>query len=131
MWNFDHHETRRIYRAWRKCVRRIFCLPGRTHCALLRHIIRDEPIDQRFHRLFLKYIRSSAASQNELVRSSVEIALMNPESCVNKNFSVICSLYQMSRYDLDTMKPVTLVPQYDSDDVIHGKLIRDLVDLNI
>ena len=45
-----------LYIAWRKCVRRIFCLPYTTHCNLVPIIANDQSIELKLHNRFLNFL---------------------------------------------------------------------------
>ena len=56
--------------AWRKVIRKAWCLPFTTHCRFLRTINNSLPIDvQLFLKRCLKFLHSCINSSNEVFKS--------------------------------------------------------------
>ena len=81
--------------SYRKSLRRIWCIPSRTHCNLLPHISSHVPIEVELHKRFLKFFERGIKNDNETVKFIFNHALYN-SSRLGKNI-----LYINKTYDLN------------------------------
>ena len=75
LWDYSLKETELFYVAWRKSIRRMLCLPQRTHCSLLPLICQDLPIDCQLHKRFLNFVHSLIHSSNTCVWLCSQLAI--------------------------------------------------------
>ena len=87
IWDFSQHCLTDFTVAWNKCVRRLLCLPNRTHCRFLPGILGSKsPIDQICN-MFMKQFRNMTISRNEFVRYVAKrSAVANSIIGINLNF---------------------------------------------
>ena len=86
-----------LYIAWRKCVRRIFCLPYMTHCNLLPIIANDQSIEFKLHNGFLIFFDSLCSSNNTCVNLCMKLVDRGSQSIVASSWSYLCYTYDMDQ----------------------------------
>lgn len=64
LWDLDDSVIEKFRVAWRKCIRRVWGLPQRTHCDLLSGICRDPDIHTQLIGRSVKFYSKSVQSQN-------------------------------------------------------------------
>ena len=65
-----NNSVKLYYTAWRKVIRKAWCLPFATHCRFLHTINNYFPIDVQLEKKFcLKCLHSCITSSNEVVKS--------------------------------------------------------------
>ena len=52
LWKLDSKRVQQFYTTWRKCVRKIWNVPYRTHCNLLRHLYEGPGIEAGPFKMF-------------------------------------------------------------------------------
>ena len=80
-----------LYIAWRKCGRRIFCLPYTTHCNLLPIIAKDQSNEFKLHNRFLNFFDSLSSSKNTCVNLCMKLVERGSQSIVARSWSYLCS----------------------------------------
>ena len=68
LWDLQSYYVNICHTAWRKCIRRLYGLPSRTHNDLLGTICHDIPVEGQIHVRFLKFIRDNLLSRNPCVQ---------------------------------------------------------------
>ena len=68
LWDLQSKSVNMFHTAWRKCIRRLYGLPSRTHNDLLPTICQDIPVEGQIHVRFLKLIHDSLLSRNPCVQ---------------------------------------------------------------
>ena len=66
---FLNNSVKLYYTAWRKVIRKAWCLPFTTHCRFLHTINHSLPIDVQLEKRCLKFLHSCLSSSNEVVKS--------------------------------------------------------------
>lgn len=97
LWNFESNVCNSFYTAWRKCVKRLFRLPQRTHSCLLNFVCEDLPIDTQLHCRFGRFLNSCLESKSDLIRIVCKTALVNPLSNMSMSTNFICHKYKISK----------------------------------
>jgi hypothetical protein len=77
---------------WRKAIRRILCVPPRTHSRYLPHIVNTAPVDITLMQRFIKFFYSGANSKNDIVSSLFRMAVTT-QSRLGSNLRYILSSY--------------------------------------
>ena len=103
LWDLSSNSVNMINIAWRKCIRRLFGLPPRTHNALIHAICNDIPIDAQIHIRFLKFMKGCLLSSNPCIQLCARLAIdgSNSDACKSVNF--ICSKYDINKYIIPTV----------------------------
>lgn len=130
LWNFESRNCESFYVAWRKCIKRLFGIPQRTHSYLISHICCDFPVNVQLHCRFVNFVESCIASKNELVRVACCIGIANPNSNIASSNSFINSKYSLT--DMKNRKTqIQNVYQtnVDTNQMREGTLVRDMLDL--
>ena len=99
LWDLDSKHMELFYVAWRKCVRRIFKLNNRTHCALLSHICCDAPIKVQLIHRFNKFSKGVLKSNIFFVKYCGQLAANGSRSTFCNNVNVA----NVHRYCFDTI----------------------------
>ena len=64
---FFNNSVKLYYTAWRKVIRKAWCLHFTTHCRFLHTINNSLPIDVQLEKRCLKFLHSCLNSSNEVV----------------------------------------------------------------
>ena len=114
---FASKHISKLYVCWRKCIRRLFDLPTRTHCQLLHHICQDSPIDVQLANRFIKFFTCAYNSQNEGVALCAKLALYGSRSNVSDSINFICTKFSLDKYHcFDNVAALCI--DYASDDAV-------------
>ena len=98
LYNFNKAPLKKLYTAWRKCMRIIFCLPNTTQNYIISHL--DYNIMERLDRRLVKYIYNILHTNNSTVQSIVNSKLLlYPNSVLSENYKYIMSKYKISHLD--------------------------------
>ena len=68
-YGFFNNSVKLYYTAWRKVIRKAWCLPFTTHCRFLHTINNSLPIDVQLEKRCLKFLHSCINSSNEVGKS--------------------------------------------------------------
>ena len=82
------HKIEKADTQWRKAIRRIWCLPNRTHCALLPHICKLLPPSILFMNRFTNFYINNISSNNNIVRFVFRSAMIS-NTLLGNNFRLI------------------------------------------
>lgn len=110
LWNYDSNAPSLFHCAWRKCVRKVWNLPFKTHCTLLPAICQDFPIDFQLHKRFHKFFMSCVSSRNEIVSLCARLAVDGSHSDTSNSLSLLCDILGCNRANLP---PVIEPPTVD------------------
>ena len=123
--------VRIIYTAWRKCVKRLFGIPQRTHGALLSHICNDYPVSVQLHCRFSNFIKSCTESENEVIRIACRTGLCNPISYIASSNSYLNTKYGLTIYSKNKKTQIqqTFLRNVNNSDERIGAQIKDMFDL--
>ena len=100
LWDFSSRYINSFYTTWRKCIRRLFGLPARTHNALLPCICNDMPPEGQLHTRFLNFMMTNLASNNSCVKLCSTLSVSGSGSAAGKSLNHICSIYNINKYTL-------------------------------
>jgi len=108
LWDLDGAVISDYYTAWRKCVRRVWGIPNRTHCDLLPGICDDRGIETQLISRTVKFIRSAMQADNLPLNICIQLALSGSNSSVSNSISFISNLFQIPRNAVPSVSvPVT------------------------
>ena len=132
LWNFESTVCNRFYIAWRKCVKRLFRLPHRTHTCILNFVLEDMPIDVQLHCRFGRFLNSCLESNNDLIRIVSNTALVNPLSNLSKSTNYVCHRYGINKQCKDFYGFIksTYHAGISDDNLKQGMFIKDLLRLH-
>ena len=100
LWNLTSSHMDRFYTAWRKCVRRVLGVPYTTHCNLLHHICQDTDITTQLFTRFVKFVKLTMRSQNQLSVLCIRLATHGSRSVLCQNISLVAQHFGISRYHI-------------------------------
>ena len=100
LWNLTSSHMDRFYTAWRKCVRRVLGVPYTTHCKLLHHICQDTDITTQLFTRFVKFVKLTMRSQNQLSVLCIRLATHGSRSVLCQNISLVAQHFGISRYHI-------------------------------
>ena len=90
IWPLYHKDgMRKVCVAWRKALRRIWNLPGNTHCDILPLLSSQNPIDIQLKCRFVKFYKSLVVSENNLIRYLSCANTFTSYSTMSKNLNQI------------------------------------------
>ncbi len=98
LWDMSNKCISRVYTTWRKCLRKLLCLPSRTHCDLLPLICNDLPVSLQLCIRFVKFITGALNSKNECVKVCAMSALNGSRSSACNNINHIAHMLTASKY---------------------------------
>ena len=73
LWSLEGGQIARFYVNWRKCIRKIWSIPSKTHCRFLQHLHGKSNIDTQLLCRFLQFYKSVLLSENKCVQICGEI----------------------------------------------------------
>ena len=130
----DRSNMERLYKQWRKAIRRIWRLPMRTHSRLLPLICKNVPIDIILKRRFWNFFKNGMKSKNHIV-SQIFRRARHCFSHLGRNFRSINSdiikwkykvgAHGYAEFNLDQV----WYENVNDDDIRGGSHIRELVDM--
>jgi len=100
---YDVRGMDRLYIDWRKAIRRIWKLPGRTHNSLLPHISNSVPPDIMLHKHFSNFVSSGLCSENKVANFMFNLCLRS-NSRMGRNVRFIANKYNLVFNDLTQIK---------------------------
>lgn len=132
LWDYSSSHVQLFYTAWRKCIRRMWSLPYRTHCSLLHLICQDTTIEVQLHKRFLNFFKSIIESSNTCMQIMGQVTLRGSCSATSNSLTYICQQYGLSKYtDIKTKfinKICNVTDNGNSDAVVAGT-IRDFCNM--
>jgi hypothetical protein len=134
LWDFENKQCEKFYTAWRKCIRKLFSLPYRTHSHLLPYIFNDLPVDVQLQLRFLNFVKSCYASTSPSVKICCQLAVNGSKSNMCNSLSHICNKLNICRYS--TNFNITSLKQQVRDmvssvDMQKAGLIHDLIGYSV
>ena len=135
LWNLSGREINSFYTAWRKCIRRLFNIPSRTHNVLLNIICEDFPITMQLHNRFLKFIHSVITNDNYCIQLCGKLVMNGSHSTACDNLNYICNSYTIDKYQLPKLKISGLInrirksyiDKISVEDLSKSSLVSDLL----
>lgn len=100
LWDCSSKEVDYFYTTWRKCVRRVWRLPSRTHNELLHLICGDKRAEGQVHLRLAKFLKSLAESDNSVVGLCLQLSLRGSRSSVANSVSLLSHRYGWIRESL-------------------------------
>ena len=100
LWDLSDKVMSDVYVTWRKCIRKLYNLPLRTHCDLLPLICRDIPVQLQLYKRFCKFIHVALNSQNCIVKRCALLALNGSCSCSGNNINLVSNSLHVSKFAL-------------------------------
>ena len=93
LWRLNSPAVNKFYATWRKCVRKIWRVPPRTHCRLLEHLYGSSGIEYELLARFISFYQSICVSNNECTRlcsmlcktSMTPVAMNRRQLCAKLN----------------------------------------------
>ena len=110
LWDYSSKEVNYFYKTWRKCVRRVWRLPPRTHNELLHLICGEVRVEQQLHRRLAKFLKALGQSDNELVHLCLQLTVRGSRSPVANSVALLSHRYG-----------------WDREGLLHGELISGLI----
>ena len=101
LWDLTLPELEHVCVAWRKCVRKVMCLPYRTHNALLPFICDDISIIEQIHSQFISFITSLLSTGNHCLQTVTKLAFRGSNSAMCKSLNYICWKHGINKHDFN------------------------------
>lgn len=103
LWCLNSNIMQRFYVTWRQCVRKVWKVPRRTHCQILKHLYGSEDVQVNLLRRFLGFYKTIVNSKNNYVRMCTELCktsqsnvAANRRHCLSK--LNVCESLLLKRY---------------------------------
>ena len=100
LWDFSSSYVNVFNTEWRKCIRRLYVLPIRTHNALLPGICCDIPPEGQLHIRFLNFMINNLESNNACINLSTTLSINGSNTSTGKSVNYIYSKYHINKYSL-------------------------------
>ena len=100
LWNLSPRYLDRISTAWRKCIRKLFRIPYRTHSALLPGICDDIRPEFQIYSRVLKFITTAIESENDLVKLCARTAINGSRSSMGTAITNICAAVNVNKFSI-------------------------------
>ena len=126
LWDYDSVNVNAFYIAWRKCCRRMFNVPYRTHNIFI-HYLEDEDSDIQLHLRFLNIIGKMINSDNQIVQLCSNMAIKGSRSNVSKTVNVVCEKYKFDKSLLHSVNCTFKCVKVDNPDIAQCDVIRDFL----
>jgi hypothetical protein len=120
LWDYSHSSIELFFTAWRKCVRRVWSLPPRTHCHLLPMICNDISIESQMHKRFLKFVSNIISSNNNCLRIMGQMVLDGSGSATCNSVNYICHIYKLNKYRDIVNSKITQIAHPNNNDAQHA-----------
>jgi len=98
LWPFFDKSVCQFFTAWRKTIRKLWCLPHTTHCRFLHTINNSLPIDIALEKRCLKFLWSCMNSNNDIVKSVSLSSMGNSYSTFGENYRYLSHKYNICPY---------------------------------
>ena len=86
LWDISSNGVNRFNVAWRKCVRKLFKLPYRTHLYLLPYICQDFNNNDQIKKRISNFIMSIQKSNNDCILLCSKMTLNGSSSIMSNNY---------------------------------------------
>ena len=128
IWDFTQGSLRDFTVAWNRCVRRLLCLPNKTHCRFLVYLIDSQDPHDRICNTFIRQVICMKNSENQLVKH-IAIRGKNSETIIGKNSNYISQHYGMHTKDI--LKSTVSLERCTSEDLCTIRAIKDIINGNV
>ena len=95
LWKFYNNSNAMYFTAWRKIIRKLWCLPYQTHCRFLHTINDSIPIDVILEKRCIKFLWSSINSFNQIVKSLSLSSIKCSSSVFGENYRFLSYKYNI------------------------------------
>ena len=102
------NSVKLYYTAWRKVIRKAWCLPFTTHCRFLHTINNSLPIDVQLEKRCLKFLHSCLNSSNEVVKSISLSSIQQSFPTFGENYRYLCHKYKIMPYMFRSDFPIII-----------------------
>lgn len=129
LWNLESNKILKFYIAWRKCIRRLWSLPSRTHNRFIHNVCNELPIQVQLLARFATFFHTCISSKNVLVRFCTEMCSGYTNAACNRRLLSQFIQCDMEFKNMPTVKNIIRNNQTELEDpinVVYGKLIREL-----
>ena len=97
LWDFESSNVRQYFTTWRKCVRKLWKLPYRTHSFLLPGICQDISIEHQLLSRSVKFVHSSVSVPNNVLNICGKLAMNGSGSSVCNTIAQIVHQFHFDR----------------------------------
>ena len=133
LWALNNTEVNKFYVAWRKCIRRVWDLPNRTHNQLVPHIHNVLSIENQLLLRFVTFFYDVVHSSNSLVKLCGKLCIKS-QSIVASNLRMVLHsvnnnrslFYGRSKQMVKVLVEKKLKQSHNSQSIGDGLLIREL-----
>ncbi len=129
LWNLESNQMLKFYIAWRKCIRRLWSLPNRTHNKLIHNICNELPIRVQLLTRFGSFFHACVNSKNQLVRYCTKICSGYTSAASNRRLIshfIRCDIQFNGMSNVKNAIHDTQIQLEDQINVVYGSLIREL-----
>ena len=82
-------NIKKLYVAWRKCIRKFLDIPYQTHSRYVSFIFDDMPIETQLHKRSVKFLSNIMLSDNHMVQLCGRLMSNGSQSAVSKSFNYL------------------------------------------
>ncbi len=127
LWSLDSNYMNKFYASFRKCIRKIWGVPPRTHCRLLKHLYDSPGIDYELMSRFLTFYQSVCVSENKCTRLC-SLLCKSTRTAVAKNRRLLLFKLGIPQLFVGSCNKVMLSEKYKCGDVCmaEGAFLREL-----
>ena len=105
---FFNNSVKLYYTAWRKVIRKAWCLPFTTHYRFLHTINNSLPIDVQLEKRCFNFLHSCLNSSNEVVKSISLSSIQQSCSTFGENYRYLCHKYTIMPYMFRSDFPIII-----------------------
>ena len=136
LWPLWHRSIGDLSTKWNIAVRRILCLPSRTHRELLPLIVEQMPVEVSLHCRLIKFYRNLNKSNNLIVKYIANYAVSSAFSTLGTNIRLVSNRLNISPNEIlsfseEKLKGMCFSKWSDTvSDVnkAHASVIREMID---
>ena len=96
LWPLWHRSIGNLSTKWNVAVRRVLCLPSRTHRELLPLIAGQMPVEVSLHCRLIKFYRNLNISSNPIVKFIADYAVSAAFSTLGRNVRLVSTWLGLS-----------------------------------
>ena len=97
LWDLSHNSIEHLYTTSRKCIRKLFHIPYRTHNKYISCICNDLPINLQLCNRFVKFIHNALNNDNECIKLAVKYACNGSGSTICNNMNYISNIINVPK----------------------------------
>ena len=101
LWDLSSNHFNKFCVQWRKCKRKLFNVPARTHNNLIPLICDDVPVEIQLELRFTKFLLSILSNENIHTRLCGQLCIHGSKSDASNTLNFICEKYKLYKYDLN------------------------------